>query len=165
MFQWVARLFGRTEKSPIRLASRPKRLIPEAARKVLEGAETMIVHSLDPSSPAGDIPGNFHDWRVLGSVSVECAATRARIAAEMIAANQASDGGPKCFNATHGIRVASQGQEVDLLACFWCSWLEVIGPDGVWGGMVPVGSGPKRMLDRLLRKAGVPLGKDPHRWI
>jgi hypothetical protein len=121
----------------------------------------MIVYSLDPEGLGDKTPGNFHGCKVLGLAAVDCADTRARISSEVVAANLASDGGVKCFDPTHGIRATCQGQVVDLVACFWCSQLEVIGPAGVWGGFVPVTGQPQQLLDKILRQAGVPLANPP----
>ncbi len=161
MFSWIARLFGVASDARARRVPLPKRLIPEAARKVMEHAETMTLYSLDPTDLGDDTQENFHRWRVLGSIAVECPNTRTRIATQLVIANEQSNGGMKCFDPTHGIRVTWQGQVVDLLACFWCSQLEVFGPSEEWGGIVPVAATPARLLDRLLRQAGVPLAKPP----
>ena len=161
MFSWVTRLLGVQDDSRGHRVPVPKRLIPESARKVLENAEAMTVYSLDPAGFGEDTPENFHRWRVLGSITIACPDTRARIAASMIAANRASDGGFKCFDPTHGVSITWQGRMVDLLACFWCSQLEVIGPGGDWAGIFPLTGQPQRQLDRLLRRGGVTLAKPP----
>jgi hypothetical protein len=131
------------------------RVFPPTVTQVLRRAESVEVYSIDPELEYGKSATSFHGWKYLGKTTVDGKWLRRRITRSVLTANWECHGGFKCLDPRHGIRVVSGGKTVDLLICFWCSQVEVFGPEQP-EGFFPINSRPSALLNRLLSKAGIP---------
>jgi hypothetical protein len=135
--------------------------VPEAAKVILDKAETFELISLDPVKPDKKPKEDFHGWKVLGKTRVADAAARKKLVAAFEKGVNEYKGGPaKCFMPRHGIRVSHAGKTADFVICFECYQTQVT----VNGKREPtflVSRSPTGAFNSALKKAGVLLPKQP----
>jgi hypothetical protein len=120
----------------------------------LEQAQAVEVFSLDPDVEL-DKPPSLHHWHSLGQVSVEGLSQCRYLARTLVRANQRCLGSFKCLDPRYGVRFRTDGRTMDLLICFWCGLVEVVG-DIAGAGFYPMSGYPQDLLDEILRDAGIP---------
>ncbi len=135
----------------------PGKKLPDKAKTVLDKAETIEVYSLDPGD--NNDPKGFHGWKVLGKTAVKDAAKRTELLGALEQGLAESQGGAKCFIPRHGVRATYDGQTVDLVICFECSWVYVYYGDKD-GPHLTTSKSPQPAFDKVLKDAGVPLPKN-----
>jgi hypothetical protein len=128
---------------------------------VLHKAAEIEVLSLDPSEGEDNKAGDaFHGWKVLGKTTVQEKAVRKKIAAAVArGVALAPKLAAKCFEPRHGIRATYRGTTVDFVICYECSQIEVY--YGKRNANVRTDSSSEPSLDRILKRAGVPLAQKP----
>jgi hypothetical protein len=128
------------------------------AIKLIEGAKTVELISLDPSPKERD-PKGFHGWKVLGRTTLQNKATREKALAAIKKGVADSDGTVAgCFIPRHGIRAVNGKKTIDLVICFQCLSMQ-IWVDGERKGSALTTKSPQPTLDKVLRAAKVPLPK------
>jgi hypothetical protein len=108
----------------------------------------------EPGPIGMDDPGLFHEHRVRGSTLVPNSSRRRAVGQALISANRNNLGGSMCFDAHVGIRAIRNDQKVEMLICFWCGNVLVIGPDNLQQ-MYPIGRSAEKLLRRELWRGGV----------
>ncbi len=63
-----------------------------------------------------------------------------------------------CFDPRHAIRIEQDGHSRDYIICFHCSGVHVHENDKV--SYSTTGPGPKKLLNKILTNAGIPLAPD-----
>ena len=132
-------------------------VLPEAASRILDTPDVLEVLSLDPRHTSRPSKGAFHGWEVLGRESLREQGRRQELVAALEKAIRESDGAVAlCFEPRHGIHATSGANSVDLVICFHCLQVEVyLGSSQA--SSVPTTESAERVLDRLLKDAGVRL--------
>jgi hypothetical protein len=128
--------------------------LPGCVREAFARASTLELYSLDPSKKHAEGRG-FHDWEVLGTITLEGA--QAKVAREAIEKGvRDSDGtGAKCFRPRHGLRAGA----VEMVICFECFHVYVFhGRDRAFCNTT---ESPASVLNGLLGAAGIPLAAPP----
>jgi hypothetical protein len=143
-----------------RLLFRWRNRLPAAAAKVLCNAYQFELLSIypDPRSEVSGGQGTFHGYPVLGRTAVTQSSMRKAIlqAVEKGLAEH-DDSRSRCvFEPRHAIHAADGKSIVDVLICFTCHDVLVIGPNGERQGLLITGS-PRPLLDKILSEAGIPL--------
>ena len=112
----------------IRADAAPPRL-PEDVFRALDRPSELTLYSTNPDSRAPHwwFSRWFHDYRIIGQVSVTDPAQRRLVAAVVRHAAQARVvGDSKCiFSPRHAVRLSSGSATYDFLLCFACSEMEV----------------------------------------
>ncbi len=142
----------------------PKSLPAEAVAALKSGTK-FILFSLDPpivgapEAPELKPEENHHGFKILGSVELVDAPSRASaIAAITNAVRNYNGNAAGCFEPRHSLRViTAAGVTYDFVACFECAGLQIYrGEEGLAGtGM----TGSQKPLDDILTKAKIPLAK------
>jgi hypothetical protein len=147
--------------------------IPDELRTMLEKADQLELLSLNPldgpevadgapvrDRPKADGKDRFHDWGVLGKVTVTDAETREKLVAAFekgVAGAQGVEGATKCdFSPRHGIRVTHARETADFVICFTCGEVVPYAGDVSKGGF-RITQTPRSLFDDVLKKARVPL--------
>ena len=131
---------------------------PEEIRAFLEEGERFELLSLSPARGAkgGD---NFHDWHVLGRMTVTDSDTRRKIVAAFKNGIEGSDGAvAACFNPRHGIRAIRNGRTADFVICFECLQTRMY-VDDKQKELVTTTRSPEPVFDGALKAAGLPLAR------
>jgi|GEM_PF-6111354 len=109
---------------------------PDGVLADLAGADGMTIHALFPyeheymeggehADEAETVP-RFHGQPVLGTATVDDAATRDQLLALVERGIESSDGTvAACFDPRHGFSVEKDGVVTDLLVCYACLSMEV----------------------------------------
>ncbi len=135
--------------------------IPSEHRAVLEQAEEIEVLSLMPDDLSERPPDGYHGFKVLGKTTVNDAGDRKRLVTSFENGVHI-DGVPfQCFNPRHDIRATHDGQTVDFVICFECSYVQTF-LNGVQGRTFAITNSPAASFDEVLKKANVPLAEKPH---
>ena len=130
-----------------------KQLFPADSRAVFEGADRMILYSIE-TLPDGGV-NTFHDYPIVGQTEIADVKTRRALVAHIyhgIATHRDAAG---CFDPRHAIRASKGDKTVDLVICFSCSGIEV--HYGKEIGRGNTSETPQNFYDSVLEKAGVPL--------
>jgi len=130
-------------------------VIPAPAAAILNQADHFELLSLDPRPQWEPAEGDFHRYKVLGTVVINDAETRKKIVSAFkraVAENQGIVAA--CFNPRHGISVTRNGNQEDFVICFECAQVEVFGE--VQGEFLITGSA-RALFDSVLRGSGIPL--------
>jgi len=141
--------------------AKQKNELPASALEILEGAETLILVSVDFRKEERDETKFFHGFQTLGEIEVKNAAERKELLAALrkgVEENQ--DTGAKCFVPRHGIRATFKGKSVDLVICFECMWVYVYESDQK-RRILMTSDSPQPVFDKLLKAAKVPLAPKP----
>lgn len=129
-------------------------VFPERAAALLRRADTLQVLSLDPGTKAKT--DSFHDWAVLGTVSIPDADRKTLVEA-IIAGVAPSDAGvASCFDPRHGLHAVAKDITVDLVICFECNRVSVFYSDGDEDFFMP-SYNLARPLSKILNDAGIPI--------
>jgi hypothetical protein len=148
--------------------SKPQSIFPQTLLDLLESPDEIEVMSIQPMvlvesedgegsvERPGTGPGFLHGYRIRGVARVPTADRRRTVAQALVTANREGIGWANCFDPHHAVRVSKGGQVAEMLICFWCGNVKVIGP-GTHAAMCPIGFGSsaKRVLQRELRRGGV----------
>ena len=101
--------------------------IPATAAHALANPDGMELLSLDPKRPNEKPKDEFHGWKVLGRTAIKNDMTRRKLAGDLVAAAESSEGlAAACFNPRHGLRVKRGDKTIDLVVCFECFQVEVV---------------------------------------
>lgn len=128
---------------------------------VLHSPDKVLLYSLDGDAfrSGREVPGAelFHHVAVLGKV--EILDSDERLSAVSAVKDGIEEGGvaKDCFRPRHGLRVETGGRTIDFVICFECGHIEIY--DGKQKTGRTVALAPQRTLNRLLRKANVPLSQ------
>jgi hypothetical protein len=130
-------------------------LFPEDLWSVVENADRMTLYSLRSWDEEDWKGQSFRGYPLLGQTDVEGETLANVIEALHRGLYEKSD--PKrCFMPHHGIRVQLGKKTIDMLICFLCDvmihYSSLRSKKGVWG---QISRAPKRILNRLLKKAGI----------
>ncbi len=110
--------------------------IPQSARVVLEGADSLEIMALHPSpymEEGQPTPGkdDFRGYKILGSAQVTLPSNRDGILSAVYRGILASDGMvAACFNPRHGIRATKGKETVDLVICYECLSMHIHDSNG-----------------------------------
>jgi hypothetical protein len=132
----------------------PPARFPPAVFAVLEAPEAVKVMTLDPIGVEEDRPGLLHGFRVRGAAPVPTRARRQAVGRALIAANREDPRWSMCFDPHYAVRASRDGQAVDLLICFRCGNVLVVGPAG-HAATYPFGWSAAGVIRRELRRGGV----------
>jgi hypothetical protein len=135
--------------------------IPETLWRALENPKHFELLSLDPDYHEQHRPRDeFHDFRILGSMTVSDAETRSNLVAALKKSAQESKGFiANCFNPRHGIRVIRDGKTNDLVICFECLNVKTFENDKQSEGF-PISDSAQSaesLFNRVLMKQKIPL--------
>ena len=123
------------------------------------GKGSVIVYSLDGLNPIDSeapkrLANVFHDFPVLGQK--ELVADDAHMIIGLLKKGVSEDGDmKKCFVPRHGIRVISDGHQIDMVICFECNIAVIYRGDQ--RASIYTNTVARDELNRYLQKSGVPL--------
>lgn len=126
---------------------------------ILAESDVWTIYALDPYPH--EVPPaegrNFHGYNVRGEAELADSATRAEVAAALVAGMEANEGMvAACFDPRHGIRATTAAGTVDLVICFECLQVYVYEPtDERRRGMELTTSDPKQTFNRVWRASGL----------
>jgi len=104
-----------------------------AAWAILEKAESWDLLSLDTKRQKVETKDGFHEWKVLGRITIKDAPTRRDLLAALkkgIAEDEERKRKEReegrltatgCFQPRHGVRATHEGKTVEFLICFECT--------------------------------------------
>ena len=122
-------------------------------RTALHGADRVELLSLEPTKDSSQ--SAFHGWKVLGSTVVTDPSTLAAALDKGMAEAYAIAG---CWSPRHGIRINRGSSVMDLVICFHCQQIAAYVDGEAVAGAATTKS-PQRVLDAILKKAGVRLAR------
>jgi hypothetical protein len=125
----------------------PKKL-PEAVVKILEGADQLVLASVDPGDGK-----NF--GKELGSIVIKDAAQRKQILAALYKSVAEGKGVAKCFEPRHSISATKDGMTVEMVICFQCDRLHLTVGKQKEPTIVPISGSAEPVLNKILKDAGV----------
>jgi hypothetical protein len=146
------------------------RAFPKGGQTVLEKAPQLILYSLDPSSllTRSSTPeegnGRFHDYPILGQVTISDPVLKQQLLAHLydgfafdhyFRKTGLSTVASGCFNPRHAIRAVSDGKTFDLILCFSCGntkWF--FEGDERWGGIT---HRPQAFFNKILTENRIPI--------
>lgn len=128
---------------------------PDKLWSVVENASRLTLYMVLPEPRARWGDQTFHGYPVLGRVEVEEASFSKVI--ESLRRGIFGKSVPlRCWDPHHAIRARCGTRTVDIVMCFVCDVMQHFPTQHarkpVWG---QVGQAPKRVLNRLLKKAGL----------
>jgi hypothetical protein len=123
--------------------------------RALDEADQYELYSILPGPDPQVSKAEFHQYPVLGKISVNDQAARERLTNVLKAAARAGHG-KKCFAPRHGIRVVKGETTTDFVICFECNHV-YIWRNGDQAGGFTVGSTPQPVFDEILNAAGIQL--------
>jgi hypothetical protein len=133
-----------------------KQQLPERARSILEKADRFELFSLDPNAPKLKPGQGFHGWKVLGKTPVKEKKVQEKIMSALARGIAEQRGAiADCFKPRHGIRAFRKKEKVDLVICFECYQVLVLGDKEAT--KVLTTRSPQPVFDRVLTRARVPL--------
>jgi hypothetical protein len=132
--------------------------LPTDVQNILAHPDRIELLSLQPTPfPRPEPAHAFHDWKVLGRVTVLNSWTQGKIIRAVKKGIADSDGSvAACFNPRHGIRAVRGEHTADLVLCFECNQIYVY-LDGEKKTTVLTAKTGQPALDAVLTDAGVPL--------
>lgn len=138
------------------------RKLPPETRRVLLDGPSIELYSLGGKERAirGMTPSTvFHQFQVLGSLSITDAATRRRLFDALETGVKENESiVSACFNPRHGIRVTHEGHIYDILICFECLKGYTY-RDGTLIEDFLTSSSPMDAFNAPLEAAGIPLAE------
>jgi hypothetical protein len=129
-------------------------VIPATSATILEQADHFELLSLDPRPQWEPAEGDFHRYKVLGTVTINDPETRKKLVTafkKAVAENQ--EYVAACFNPRHGIRVTRNEKQADFVICFQCAQVEVFGEVS---GRILIGNSARALFDSVLQSSGIP---------
>ena len=136
-----------TSVHPVATDRTPAYPFPVPVQRVLVGATRAEILLLDL-----DRKGDYHGVTVRGRAMIEDEAAR-QLGQAILSADWWVES-DECHDPQYGVRLEAGEDQVELLFCFPCNNVRVVGPrehDRIY----PIAGGPERLLRRLLRQAGV----------
>lgn len=131
--------------------------VPEAARAILDKAETIDLYSILPQQEKDPNKETFQKYPVLGKTKIKDAEVRKRVIGALVkGAADNNEGQAKCFDPRHAIRATHDGKTVELVICFACNYVQVAVDGKSVRGFSP-SKAPEAVLDKVLTDAKVPL--------
>lgn len=131
-----------------------KNEIPAAVLAVFEKAESIEIHSLEPSDFKKEKEVEFREGNSLGKVVVKGADATALVKALKDSAAVGKGPGAKCFFARHGLKTISSGKTATIEICFECNWAYPY-VDGARANYFYPGKPLKTALNKILEDAKV----------
>lgn len=145
------------------------KLMPEEVTRVLDNPKHVILYSIDPRFDRPDFldssgqlvkppesTNDFHNHKILGSVSLDDGQAAAAAAAFRHAMDWPFVMRNMCFDPRHALRIESGGHVFDFMICYECG-VSVASRDGVSIVGDGVTSGSPRVLNRILTEAHITL--------
>lgn len=138
--------------------------IPEIVWNCLDHPYEMTLYSIEPDlsqKEMNKIKENksnpfFHEYVILGSTKIEGKKNQVIVANEIRNAVMIMyDGGARCFNPRHGVRVTDGKITYDFLICFSCGYMSVYNGEELIEHVDIEGS--YKVLNEILVNANVPL--------
>ncbi|MEO9591382.1 hypothetical protein [Rhodopirellula bahusiensis] len=128
----------------------------------LRDATSFELYSLDPMERTKfDASAGFHGWKILGTIQVDDATTRRKLADALSSGIAENEGVVNmCFDPRHGIRVTVDGRQYDYVICFDCYSARWYTDGDQNFGFLTTGS-PQPEFDRVLSNASVELAAPP----
>jgi hypothetical protein len=134
-------------------ACRRHNVVPAPAAEFLEHADRLEVLSLDPQLHLQAAEGDFHGYKILGTVVIADSETRKKLISSFEQAVAENDGvSAACFNPRHGIRAARNDKHADFVICFECDQVEVFGDVQA---EFPIANSAEKVFDSVVRSNGV----------
>jgi hypothetical protein len=141
---------------------RSENVLPAEAVNVITNADRFVLFSLDPipkslhEHQGRDIEQTFHDYPVLGRVTITNKDERTELLNAFFKGIRDSDGSiALCFNPRHGISAVRREEVIDLVICFECRQTQVYF-NGSNAKRLSTTRSPQAAFDRSLEKAGIP---------
>jgi hypothetical protein len=134
-----------------------RKLLPGDAPRILDGADSLIVYSLDPDVMAEGEP-RFHGYVIRSTRTVDDRDLKRRVAAAVFAG--VAEGGARaaCFDPRHGVRATRGGASVDLVICFECSQVRGYPPGAQTSAAIS--DAAKAVLDGVLASPATRQARD-----
>jgi hypothetical protein len=130
--------------------------LPKSARSILEKADRFELFSLDPNAPKLKPGQGFHRWKVLGKTLIKEKKLQETIMSALARGIAEQPGAiADCFKPRHGIRAVRRKEHVDLVICFECFQVLVLGEKEA--SKVLTTRSPQPVFDKVLTQAKVPL--------
>ncbi len=130
------------------------RMLPKKSRQVLEQATELELFEIE-SCLRGAFPkleqiesDKFQGCRILKKAVVADANLKQQVLDGLFYGVGSATNGAGCFAPKHGIRVAHEGERVELVICFHCSNFRGISSVSTVGGLIS--SAPRELFDRIL---------------
>lgn len=131
--------------------------VPDAARAILDKAETIELVSILPHEERDPNKETFRKYPVLGKTPIKDGEVRKRVVGALVkGAADNKEGQAKCFDPRHAIRATHDGKTVELVICFACNYAQVYVEGKAVRGFSP-SKMPEAVLDKVLTDAKVPL--------
>ncbi len=133
-------------------------------RAIIEQAERATLYSIWPhpghrSTPPPTSEGEFHGFPVLGKVELGEATTRSRVLQALLTSVDDNFAGDSlCFEPRHALRLGRGTDEIDLLICYYCGYMNIT--SGNKSERVCLSDSSKAALNRVLRAAGIKLAPE-----
>ena len=116
------------------------------------------VYLSDAQAAVADKRERFHDYPVLGSLTITNPKQKSELLAALYKGVMDSDGSvASCFNPRHGFKATAGTNWIDLVICFECSYMEEYGSAS--GGGATTTKSPTEIFNRALREAAIPITK------
>src|SRR5262245_45403967 len=111
------------------ISNKEKKLqLPKSAGSILKKAERSEHYSLDPHAPTLNPGKGFHGWKVLGKTLIKEKKVQEKIMSALARGIAEQRGAiADCFKPRHGIRAVLKKEKVDLVICFECFQVLVLG--------------------------------------
>lgn len=132
-------------------AAQLQKAFPGASRDVFESGQVFTVFWIDPR-PQGQGSGGFEGYAVRRERVITDPRLKAQLRAaidDAIASNNRV--AAKCFIPHHGLRVAQNGNIVDLVICFGCRRLAVYSGQTSSNSIIAAKPGTEALFDRVLK--------------
>jgi hypothetical protein len=137
------------------VAQKDQNKLPEAVAKALEKAGELEVYSLGGETTD---PGAWRGSKVLGKTTAK-KEDSAKLATALAKGVTEGDKGARCFVPRYGVRAAHGGKTYDLVISFECGWVYVYTDTSDKPQVFLISDSPRKVLDKLLTDAKVPLAK------
>ena len=135
--------------------------IPDQAREILEKATQFELLSIGEGAYTNNPPEEFHGWRVIGKTTIKDPNARKQLVAALEKGVEENKGDiMKCFDPRHGVRVTHNGVTADFVICFQCFQAMAYVAGGK-GQRFLITDSPAPVFNQTLRKANVPLAREP----
>jgi hypothetical protein len=142
----------------------PENKLPDSALTILREADQFELLSLDPLAKESHQPADqqnqkatFHGWKILGK-TVLTAPKRKRVVRALLRGMANSTGAYKCFEPRHGIHATKSNASVDLMICFECEDIKLVGRDM----MFMTDRTPEKVFNEILADAHIPIAPKRH---
>src|SRR5262245_8032731 len=105
-----------------------KQQLPKSAGSILKKADRFELYSLDPNATKLKPGQSFHGWKGLGKTLIKGKKVQEKIMSALARGIAEQRGAiADCFKPRHGIRAVRKKEKVDLVICFECFQVLVLG--------------------------------------